>query len=71
MSQTASQVSYRLPRSNGASSGEVVHTGSARPSLSEAIAKRAYEMFVERGCVHGFHEQDWLTAEAELKGVRT
>ncbi len=32
----------------------------------EQIAKRSYELYLERGSVHGFHEQDWLQAEAEL-----
>ena len=32
----------------------------------EAIAKRAFELFIERGCEHGHHEEDWLRAEREL-----
>jgi DUF2934 family protein len=30
------------------------------------IAKRAHEIFEERGCKHGFELEDWLTAEQEL-----
>ncbi len=32
----------------------------------EEIAKRSYELYLQRGAVDGFHEQDWLQAEAEL-----
>jgi len=31
------------------------------------IAKRAYELYLERGSVEGHHEEDWLLAEAELR----
>jgi len=30
------------------------------------IAKRAYEKFQARGCVHGFDLQDWTNASREL-----
>lgn len=36
-------------------------------SEHDAIARRAHELFVERGGEHGFHEADWLQAEAELR----
>jgi len=33
----------------------------------ELIEVRAYQLFVERGYVDGYHLEDWLTAERELK----
>lgn len=33
----------------------------------ELIEVRAYELFVQRGYVDGYHLEDWLTAESELK----
>jgi len=33
----------------------------------EAIAKRAYEKFLERGGTHGDDWRDWFEAEEELK----
>lgn len=33
----------------------------------EQIAKRAYELYIARGCQHGHHEEDWNQAERELK----
>ena len=32
----------------------------------EAIAKRAYELYLQRGSVSGHELDDWLEAEAEL-----
>lgn len=32
----------------------------------EAIAKRAYELYLRRGSVPGYEVEDWLQAEAEL-----
>ena len=40
---------------------------SAGPDDDE-IARRAYEIYCERGCEHGRDMDDWLRAENELKG---
>ena len=37
-----------------------------RDPLTEAIARRAYELFLERGGAHGNDLDDWLRAEREL-----
>ena len=37
-----------------------------RDPISEAIATRAYERFLARGCEHGHDVEDWLAAEREL-----
>jgi len=34
----------------------------------QAVATRAYELFMRRGGMHGNDWQDWLTAERELAG---
>ena len=39
--------------------------GGPRPSQDE-IARRAYELFLQRGSVPGHETDDWLQAEAEL-----
>jgi hypothetical protein len=33
------------------------------------IARRAYDLFVARGCKHGHDLEDWLQAERELQGA--
>jgi hypothetical protein len=37
---------------------------------TEDIARRAYELFLERGGEHGRDLDDWLRAERELVNVR-
>lgn len=34
----------------------------------QEIARRAYELYLARGGVHGRDVEDWLTAEQELRG---
>jgi hypothetical protein len=36
----------------------------------EAIARRAHQLFVQRGCGHGHDLEDWLLAERELAPAR-
>lgn len=36
----------------------------------EAIRRRAYELWEQRGRIDGFEEEDWHRAEAELRGQR-
>jgi len=36
--------------------------------LHQLIALHAYEIYEARGCVDGFHEQDWLQAERKILG---
>jgi hypothetical protein len=37
-----------------------------RDPINEAIARRAYELFLARGAEHGHDLDDWLQAEREL-----
>jgi hypothetical protein len=37
-----------------------------RDPITEAIARRAYELFLARGAKHGRDLDDWLQAEREL-----
>ncbi|MBN1521979.1 MAG: DUF2934 domain-containing protein [Candidatus Aureabacteria bacterium] len=47
-------------------------TATRKVTLSESelqslIEKRAYEIFLERGCTHGDNEGDWYRAEREVR----
>lgn len=35
-------------------------------SIKEKIEKRAYELFLKRGGVHGYAHEDWTQAEKEV-----
>jgi DUF2934 family protein len=37
------------------------------PELEEQIRRRAYELYEERGRQEGFHEEDWIRAEEEVR----
>jgi hypothetical protein len=41
-----------------------------RPS-TEAITRRAYQLFLERGGFHGNDVDDWVRAELELSAAQT
>ena len=43
-------------------------TSSAAAPTHDEIAKRSYELFLERGGEHGHADEDWSRAEAELLG---
>jgi hypothetical protein len=43
-----------------------VNGGPRRVADEDAIAKRAYELYLQRGSVPGYELDDWLAAEAEL-----
>ena len=54
-----------LTGTNGTNGTHPTTTTVVEPT-SEAIAKRAYELYLQRGSVPGFELDDWLEAEAEL-----
>lgn len=39
---------------------------AAEEDMQELIRTRAYELYVERGRIDGFAEEDWLRAESEV-----
>lgn len=61
------------PRLPQMSASQPMHTSpSPRPVATAAvthddIARRAYEIYVEKGCLQGQSEQNWLQAEQEQK----
>ena len=45
-----------------------VESAPAKAEISrEAIARRAYELWVRQGCRHGWDQQHWLEAEKQLR----
>ncbi len=44
----------------------LIDTALTEEELRRRIEMRAYELYLERGSVDGFHEQDWLQAEDEI-----
>jgi hypothetical protein len=62
----------------GRTSAPMVKAASTRRSsvvsqhepTHEEIAARAYELYLARGSLDGYSEEDWLMAEAELRRGR-
>ena len=44
--------------------------GATGEPTHEEIAKRAYELYLERGSIEGHHDEDWLLAEADLRRTK-
>jgi hypothetical protein len=59
------------PKAVKAGTGKTKTASAAKAATSpaptfEQIAKRSYEIYLERGGEHGHAEEDWARAEAEL-----
>jgi hypothetical protein len=42
-------------------------TGAAPIATEDAVARRAYDLFLGRGSEHGHDLDDWFAAERELR----
>ena len=40
-------------------------------NVTDSVARRAFELFLERGGVHGHDLDDWLIAERQVRGTST
>ena len=57
------------PKAVKAGAGHSTSSSVAKAAPTyEEIAKRSYEIFLERGGEHGHAEEDWARAETELLG---
>lgn len=62
MSKRSTRKSKSVPP---AAAPAVVAEAKASPS-HEQIARRAFELYLQRGAAHGCDFQDWIAAEREL-----
>ena len=46
---------------------EVRKSPGTNGNVEEEIRRRAYELFEQRGRVHGYAQDDWIQAEAEVQ----
>jgi hypothetical protein len=56
-----------------AEAGETLddQTAGLNEPAREEIERRAYELYLARGEVHGYDQDDWLLAERELKETQS
>ena len=63
----------RAKNINKAEAGETLddQTGGLNKPAREEIERRAYELYLARGEVYGYDQDDWLQAERELKKAQS
>ena len=64
--KTVKGAKVSAPKVKAASNAKAAAVASAEPTHEE-IAARAYELYLARGSLDGYSEEDWLLAEAELR----
>ncbi len=67
--KTVKGTKVSAPKVKTASTAKAAAVSTAEPTHDE-IAARAYELYLARGSVDGYSEEDWLIAEAELRRGR-
>ena len=61
-----------IPQGFVAQPSKVAHVPVANTAAAhDDIARRAYEIYVEKGCLQGQSEQNWQQAEQEQKNEST
>lgn len=59
-------------RDRAAASDPALQPATEASAVSDAdIARRAYDLYLSRGCEHGYDLDDWLNAERELRGAQS
>ena len=64
-------LSVRQTRRRGGTAEPIAASEAADVSqVTDSIARRAFELFLERGAVHGHDLDDWLAAERQVGAPR-
>ena len=67
--KTVKGAKVSAPKVKAATNGKVAAAPNSEPTHEE-IAARAYELYLARGSVDGYSEEDWMLAEAELRRIK-
>ena len=64
VSRTTSRkaVAKAMANQNGETK-DASRSGFGQDKIQEAIRLKAYELYLQRGCAHGYDVQDWIAAE--------
>ena len=66
--ETPSRADERAGRPSERFEDQRRNSSGDAPDEQSRIARRAYELYLERGGSHGQDWDDWLTAEREIRG---
>ncbi len=47
--------------------GRETQADPGQPAVEETVRRRAYDLFQRRGMKHGYDQQDWFAAEAQVR----
>ncbi len=47
----------------------LAQTTFSQEDFNQKVAQKAYELFVARGCAHGYDVEDWYQAERIVKSA--
>jgi len=64
--KTVKSEKVSAPKVKAASTARSAVIATAEPTHDE-IAARAYELYLARGSLDGYSDEDWMLAEAELR----
>jgi hypothetical protein len=64
--KTVKSEKVSAPKMKSASTPKAAAVSTGEPTHDE-VAARAYELYLARGSVDGYSEEDWMLAEAELR----
>jgi hypothetical protein len=56
-----------MKKTNTSETAALVSRLDEHMKFQEQIAERAYELWQQRGCAHGYDLADWFQAEIEIK----
>lgn len=63
----SSQPASRVRTKNPSTRRDNDKSRIASQTLEKRIQERAYQLYEQRGCAHGFDREDWAEAEAQIK----
>ena len=64
----ARSVKRKIAAATMNASGDAVSQSEGARVTEQDVARRAYDLYLARGCEHGHDVEDWLQAEHELNG---
>ncbi len=65
---TMKRTTVKFPTSQNRLETPLDQPTKSNGDFNQKVAQKAYELFVARGCAHGYHVEDWLQAEQIVKG---
>ena len=56
-----------MPKNQAVAKNNGSRAVASLPDPSGEVARLAYQFYLDRGCQHGYDQEDWLKAEAAIR----